>query len=65
MSAPVALAKDLIAVESVSRVSSTPVCDVVASFKSHHDFEIERLSYLDSEGVRKDSVIGKKGSGAG
>ncbi len=65
MSDPVALAKDLIAVESVSRVSSTPVCDVVASFMSHHDFEIERLSYLDSEGVRKDSVIGKKGSGAG
>ena len=56
MSDPVALAKDLIAVESVSRVSSTPVCDVVESFMIQHNFEIERLSYLDSEGVRKTST---------
>ena len=62
---PVALASDLVAVDSVSRVSSAPVCDVVERFMERHDFEIERLTYRDDEGVRKDSVIGKKGRGAG
>ena len=62
---PVALTKDLVAVDSVSRVSSAPVCDVVEDFMQRHGFEIERLSYRDDTGVRKDSVIGKKGRGAG
>ena len=65
MADPVTLAKDLVAVDSVSRVSSAPVCDVVERFMQRHDFEVERLTYRDDEGVRKDSVIGKKGRGAG
>lgn len=62
---PVALAQELVAVDSVSRVSSAPVCDVVERFMERHGFEIERLTYRDEAGVRKDSVIGKKGRGAG
>lgn len=64
MADPVALAKDLISVDSASRVSSSPVCDVVERFMQQHDFEVERLTFLDPNGVRKDSVIGKKGHGA-
>lgn len=62
---PITLAQDLVAVDSVSRVSSAPVCDVVERFMKRNDFEIERLTYQDEAGVRKDSVIGKKGRGAG
>ena len=61
---PVSLAQDLVAVDSVSRISSSAVCDVVEHFMERHGFEIERLTYRDDAGVRKDSVIGKKGSGS-
>ena len=58
-------AQDLVAFESPSAVSNVPVSDYVQDALKKLAFETERLEYNDAGGVRKCSIIGKKGEGRG
>ncbi len=58
-------AQDLVAFESPSAVSNLPVSDYVQQALKKLAFETERLEYNDGQGVRKCSIIGKKGDGQG
>lgn len=58
-------ARDLIAFDSVSRVSNLPVSDHVERTLRKLGFTTERLEYVDPKGVRKASILGKKGRGTG
>jgi acetylornithine deacetylase len=58
-------ARDLIAFDSVSSSSNVPVSDYIEHQLRRLGFEIERLEYSDERGVRKASIVGKLGDGAG
>ena len=58
-------ARDLIAFDSVSTLSNLAVTDYVQDALRRLGFETERLEYNDPYGVRKASVVGRKGSGVG
>jgi acetylornithine deacetylase len=58
-------ARDLIAFDSVSAVSNVAVTDYIEEALRRLGCEIERLEYDDAQGVRKASVIGKRGTGRG
>src|SRR5690606_35543394 len=58
-------ARELVAFDSVSAKSNVQVTDHIEAALRKLGFEIERLEYDDSNGVRKASVIGKKGKGTG
>ena len=60
----VELAKDCVAIESVSQHSNAEVSDLLEQTLKQHSFEVERLHYLDENGERKVSLVGKKGDGA-
>lgn len=57
--------QDLIAFESTSTLSNTPISDYVQESLTKLGFETERLEYKDDNGVKKANVIGKKGEGCG
>ncbi|MGD9854160.1 MAG: M20 family metallopeptidase [Planctomycetaceae bacterium] len=57
--------RQLVAFDSVSRVSNVPVTDDVESVLGRLGFEIERIEYDDENGVRKANLIAKKGPGTG
>lgn len=59
------LAQRLIAFPSVSRSSNRDVTTCVEQLLVERNFEVERLDYLDDQGVPKSCVVGKKGSGLG
>lgn len=58
-------ARELIEFDSVSSRSNVDVTDHVEAILRQLDFEVERLEYNDARGVRKASVVGKRGSGTG
>ncbi len=61
----VPIAQGLIAFDSVSSKSNAPIADWVANRLSASRFEVERLSYIDDEGVEKVCVVAKRGPGEG
>ena len=57
--------KRLVSFESTSNLSNAPVSDYCEEVLSDLGFAIERIEYEDPDGVRKVSVLGKKGEGTG
>ncbi len=55
----------LVSFESTSVLSNAPVSDYCDEVLRGLGFEIERIEYDDPHGVRKVSVLGKKGTGTG
>ncbi|MFP6768001.1 MAG: M20 family metallopeptidase [Planctomycetaceae bacterium] len=55
----------LVSFESTSVLSNAPVSDYCDEVLRGMGFEIERIEYDDPNGVRKVSVLGKKGTGTG
>jgi acetylornithine deacetylase len=62
---PVDLAKELIAIPSVSRWSNEEINNVLESQLTNWGFSVERLAYVDSNGESKVSLVAKKGPGSG
>lgn len=58
-------AQDLVRFESTSVLSNVPVSDYVEQALQKLAFQTERLEYDDDNGVRKCSIVGKKGEGQG
>lgn len=58
-------ARELVAFDSVSLSSNLAITDYVQDVLRRLGFEIERLEYTDPYGVRKASVVGRKGTGVG
>ncbi len=58
-------AQELVAFESPSALSNIPVSDYVQDVLKKLAFQTERLEYDDASGVRKCSIVGKKGEGNG
>ncbi len=61
----VKLTQDLISVKSVSQISNVEISDLIQDRLQDGGFTVERLSYVDDDGLEKVSLIGKKGDGAG
>lgn len=61
----VELTKALIAIPSVSSQSNGPITDYLEQLFKLNNFETERLSYIDKDGVDKHSLVAKKGQGRG
>ncbi len=59
------LTEQLIRLESPSAISNAPVSDFLQARLQEGEFEVERLEYTDAKGVRKVSLVGKKGEGKG
>jgi acetylornithine deacetylase len=59
----VQLAKELIAIPSVSRWSNVAVCGLLEEWLKQAGFEVERLQYIDDSGETKVSLVAKKGTG--
>jgi acetylornithine deacetylase len=57
--------RDLVTFDSVSAKSNVEVTNRIESLLKSLGFEIERLEYDDARGVRKASVVGKRGPGRG
>ena len=57
--------RELVAFDSISLKSNVAVTDYVQQTLTKLGFETERLEYDDKSGVRKASVVGKRGTGAG
>lgn len=60
---PLPLARELVAVPSVSAQSNRPVAEVTAAWMTRAGFEIERLEFVDPHGTPHVNLVGKKGSG--
>jgi acetylornithine deacetylase len=57
--------RELVAFDSISLKSNIEVTDCVQRMLTKLGFETERLEYNDKAGVRKASVVGKRGLGTG
>ena len=60
-----ALTKELVAIDSVSRNSNLTAADWLEALLRDRGFATERLEYTDAAGVRKANVVGRKGAGTG
>lgn len=58
------IAKTLVAFDSVSSRSNAPVNRWIADFLAAHGFEIERIDYLDGEGIDKSNLVAKRSPSA-
>ncbi|MEX0717124.1 MAG: M20 family metallopeptidase [Planctomycetaceae bacterium] len=58
-------ARELVAFDSTSRYSNLPVSDYAEETLRRLGFETERLEFDDPDGVRKASIVAKKGTGTG
>jgi acetylornithine deacetylase len=58
-------ARELVAFDSVSLASNLAITDYVQDALRRLGFETERLEFIDPFGVRKASVVGRKGAGVG
>jgi acetylornithine deacetylase len=58
-------ARELVAFDSVSLASNLAITDYVQDTLRRLGFETERLEFVDPYGVRKASVVGRKGAGVG
>jgi acetylornithine deacetylase len=59
----VQLTKDIVAINSVSQRSNAEVSDFLEETLKRCAFEVERLEFVDEDGNRKVSLVGKKGEG--
>ncbi len=59
------LLRELIAFPSVSRDSNAPISDHVAELLRRRRFEVERIEFVDALGVKKVSLVAKRGAGRG
>lgn len=59
------LARQLVAVPSVSRNTNREIAQVLAGLLERGGFEVERLSYRDGTGEEKISLVARKGEGPG
>ena len=59
----VQLASDAVAINSVSQRSNAEVSDLLEDTLKQYEFEVERLEFVDDNGERKVSLVGKKGEG--
>jgi acetylornithine deacetylase len=62
---PLDYARPLVAFDSVSAKSNVAVTDHIEATLRRLGFEIERLEYDDKNGVRKATVVGRRGAGTG
>tara|TARA_B100001013_G_C24617145_1_gene445656 strand:+ start:1140 stop:2267 length:1128 start_codon:yes stop_codon:yes gene_type:complete len=58
-------AKDIVAFDTTSDLSNLALTNYIEDRLRKMDFHTERLEYSDENGVRKASVVGKKGEGSG
>ena len=56
---------DLVPMNTTSSRSNLPAADYVEEVLKRLDFETERIEYDDANGVRKASIVGKRGEGQG
>ncbi len=56
---------DLVPMNTTSSRSNLPAADYVEEALKRLDFETERIEYDDANGVRKASILGKRGEGQG
>ena len=61
----VKLTRQLVSYPSESQTSNVEVTECIADILSTLDFEIERLPYVDKNGVDKISIVGRLGKGSG
>jgi len=61
----VQLARDLVAIDSVSQRSNAAAADLVERVLRRCAFEVERLEFVDATGERKVSLVARKGAGEG
>ena len=61
----VELTERLIAIDSVSRHSNLPACDLLQEVLEGEGFEVERVEYTDRAGVRKANLVSRRGRGRG
>lgn len=61
----VTLTKELVAMRSETTESNAPISDFLQEWLTAHHFAVERLSYLDANGVEKVNLVAVKGSGTG
>jgi acetylornithine deacetylase len=59
----VELTKDIVAINSVSRWSNAEVSNLLEDTLKQCEFEVEHLEFVDENGERKVSLVGKKGEG--
>ncbi|MBM3800928.1 MAG: M20 family metallopeptidase [Acidimicrobiia bacterium] len=59
------LTREVVAIDSVTHRSNVAVADFLQETLEGCGFEVERLEYLDREGLRKVDLVGKKGRGQG
>ncbi len=61
----VELAEQLIRFPSVTTTSNVAITEFVASLLLQHGFEVERVGYVDSNGVDKLNLVARRGEGIG
>ncbi len=59
------MTREFVDVMSVSRWSNAAISDLVETRMTECGLEVERLSYVDENGERKVSLVGRKGEGEG
>lgn len=59
------LTKTMVAMRSETTESNAAVTDFIHEWLAERGFAIERLHYLDSNGVEKHNLVAKKGEGSG
>lgn len=59
------LAQQLIAIQSESLMSNAPISDFLQDWLEKHGLTVERIGYIDSNGVEKVNLIAKLGEGSG
>ena len=62
---PVQLTQELVDIKSVSRWSNLEISALVEERMVKNGFEAERLEYVDENGEKKASIVGRKGKGTG
>lgn len=60
---PLPIASELVAVPSVSTQPNGPAAEVTAKWMERAGFTIERLEFVDPQGIAQINLIGKKGRG--
>ena len=58
----VELTRELVDIKSVSRWSNQEIAGLVEERMAQNDFETESLEYVDENGEKKVSIVGKKGT---
>ena len=62
---PVQVTRELIAFNSISANSNASISDYLQEQLESLNFSVERITYLDENGVEKINLVGRKGEGKG